>query len=68
MNLLRSLATPRGRVVLALAAASASAIALASVAIAASNDPPGANGTVKIDGAPLDGRIDNERTSRASSR
>jgi len=60
VNLLRSLATPRGRVVLALAAASASAIALASVAIAASNDPPGANGTVKIDGAPLDGRIDNE--------
>jgi len=41
------------------AAAGAACLALATPAWGA-GDPPGANGTVKIDGVPLDGRMDNE--------
>jgi hypothetical protein len=52
------------RSIAVLAAAAACTIGTAGIGTialaAAPADPPGANGTVKIDGVPLDGKIDNE--------
>jgi LPXTG-motif cell wall-anchored protein len=46
--------------ILISATAGAACLALATPAWAAATDPSGANGTVKIDGVPLDNGIDNE--------
>ena len=46
---------------MAAAACGLGSVGIGTIALAAAPaDPPGANGTVKIDGVPLDGKIDNE--------